>query len=1432
MVHIASTAAVLNILVNAQTGTAQAQLTALDARLKKTAATATGTSGAMSKFGKGGLAAAGGFAALGAAAVVAGKQLYDVGKELDTAYDTIRTGTGATGKQLEMLKRDFRSVAKQVPDDFKQTGTAIADLNTRLGLTQKPLRIMARDMLNLSRITETDLEGNIKAVARAFVDWEVPVRRQTNALNGLFRLGQKSGASVAEIADNMQKFGSPLRTLGWSMGEAAAMFANFERAGVNMQTMVPGLKLAIGNLADPTDDLSKSLKTLGVAVGNPAKGLRQIMDLLSSGSNLTGLQKMNLAMDVFGKRAGADMAEAIKQGRFNLDAFIKQFNQGSDTIEKTARDTNDFSENMAVVWNKIRVAVGPASSAVFDFAGSVSAWLAGPSGTEAIGILGEAFSKSFGVMTRAITPLFRMFSVGKSLVEMITGGGDENRVQQMAKRTSSALAELARATTVTARARGRAMAATKAEARAESNLREARKKHGAGSDPVIAGEIELQRAKRKTIRLTERARKAEQLEGVARQIAATRLRESAVGEKSRISVLNRTIGVLSRKRNAEWKANGDSQRLREIEEDLTDKTRKRNAAQKRLNKTLDESVRTVGPQFAKSLRDMSGRVATMAGQLPRLRAPINQFREGLRDVLPPLRDIGPVSRASFGRAQGAIEGYANAVAARRRGINVNMRAMPPVQREATSAMWEDFQAKMSALDNGGAPRQSRRKGGVLRQLASFARGGLVPAAVSPGEMISHNGKAMIVPGQKQARDSVHMDLPVGAKVFTFDGQAKMAAGMSESSVLRSQRPHFAGGGIVEPTIAGGSTSARGLANKAIGGIHSSAKQIYNKRKERLAAAAAGAGNFNYTGPPADFKQLGNNSYVDSNTYAVATYLAQRFGSTISSDWRSVAENDAANGSKTSSHLRGTPANPGAFDFVAPSTAMQAFVGSSIAGVLENDIHDYGSGLHNHIAFFRKGGKAGSCGCGSCRSRKRQGGLIQRLRGGGKVGWGKRVGSHWDNHELASLAHAVGMKRPGLMAQIANGESTGNPNAVGNDAAAGFGNTFGYGLWQITSGHHDDKIAAAGGAGTPGKGIFHPVKNALAAKAILDTEGLGAWYADPRGPLGKVQPWLSRAIRASSGVGKQPAGGKPKPKQPNTGGVRPGPGGDKFTGETFLAKQQARKRRKILDKISGKGAFFPGGGKYKANGRGINILGEKINLAEQSASAESGPGGSELTEDELSTQVNLYTQLLEAQRQRRKMIAVAVAYLGRVRQRMGQMVKESGKPGSKLKWKRGAFQSAYNKAGSTIKDLGAERTSLVGLTGKGGSIFDTRLKLDELGVATTSEGTRNSELLDLMREQLNVANRNLSISQAQMPIFAQFMPKYHTGGIVSGAGEVPIMAQAGEGVFTRDQMQAMGGGNITVVIEDGAIDKNAIRVEVDGVLQKSVSKVRRSVGATR
>ncbi|HYJ21483.1 MAG TPA: hypothetical protein VEW07_05600 [Solirubrobacterales bacterium] len=132
-------------------------------------------------------------------------------------------------------------------------------------------------------------------------------------------------------------------------------------------------------------------------------------------------------------------------------------------------------------------------------------------------------------------------------------------------------------------------------------------------------------------------------------------------------------------------------------------------------------------------------------------------------------------------------------------------------------------------------------------------------------------------------------------------------------------------------------------------------------------------------------------------------------------------------------------------------------------------------------------------------------LLQKLaRGGSLAAWDALSGSTWDNDELATLAHVTHMASPGRMAQKSQGESSGNRKAVGNDP----GGTEGLGLWQITTGYNDDKIAKHGGR----EAMFHPYQNALAGKEILDDQGMGAWYAPFVGPVGRVNSALAERMR--------------------------------------------------------------------------------------------------------------------------------------------------------------------------------------------------------------------------------------------------------------------------------------------------------------------------------
>ena len=1394
----------LNILVNASTGKAQAELTALDSRLKKTAVTANGTSGmfgAGGKFSKGMVAGAAGFAALGAAAVVAGKELYKVGEELDDAYDKIRSGTGATGKQLEILKRDFRSVAKQVPDDFKTTGTAIADLNTRLGLTGKPLRQMSRDLLNLSRITETDLEGNIKSVARSFVDWEVPVKRQSRALNGLFRLSQRSGAAVGEIADNMQKFGSPLRTLGWEVDEAAAMFANFERAGVNMQTMVPGLKLAIGNLADPTDDLKTSLEALGVAAGNPEKGLRQVMELLGGGSSLKGIEKMNLAMDVFGKRAGADMAEAIKQGRFNLDSFIKTFRSGSDTIAKTTRDTNDSAENMAIFWNKVKIAVAPAAEAV----------------QKAVSDLSLALSEI--PLGRAMADVRKFFKTNQDLKDVLKVVGVALKVfGRVASEVWKVVKEEFRGMKMYLQGgfeviRGIVRVVSRALRGDWQGAWDAVKEIVRGSVKIVLGVMRAMTAPVRAIT----AKIAGALKGVFSS-AWNRVKgifeagaDAVIGVVGKIiDVINLIPGVdidfnvgdkggwggrggsdwLGRQRGGPiniGKPSGDSvPTMLERGEYVLNRKAVKAVGKKQLDAVNFGAAprfqvggavgMSVGGDAWDAAKGVAGAAVEGASNIP---GPIGMAAKAVGkgpgwfiDRLPkpnlpdPFNALGPWL---IERVTDWIKNKVPKASAAGGSWSGGSGVYPGVSGDT------DFIPEL-----GRALSQMSKAAGQSISVQSGWRSYAEQAALYAA-YLNGTGNLAAAPGTSNHEDGRAADITPGSEVF-----GGMAGRFGMGFTVPGESWH------IELLRRGG------IAGMAKGGLVES--PWFNERTKK--------GNINGIWPSADLTK-------DPNGWAALPTLPPYvFGALAEAAGRH-------------------------FNIDVPGRAMMQMI-----------MHEGGT---------PEGGKPGSRGTDP----------------GGTVGYGPWAITTSYNDELVKRfgGSYAAMNNPVLnaaaMAHIVRDQGLG---AWYGDQYVTDPNADWKGNYQLKNalggvGYSAALRSALGGNPQPGRGDTgsSPQDQSKRRKAQREKQikEMRKALSDPnmsglarKGGLWRVVEAFTKWGDFGDGEGKtllQKAQSISSITDPNRGAgrlselvkwldKRVGITGSEDENDSmvnklarFRGKGDRRadlKRNRIFERIKDRGMDYPQKSRLFSNDKVLAAAEEWLNLAEQQASSEAGPGGSDLTDAEVDYQVRLNRSILASQQDRKGLLFGAMKHLKAVRNDLAEKVQLASKKGSPLAWKLGAFKKGLGAAKSAIADRRGDLETLIGVTGRGGAIFDTKLRLQNLGVASTvekqSSEARLTSMNELMSQQLSLANRNNAILSAQLPVFQQFMPKYHTGGVVPGVGERPAMVMGGEGIFTRDQMQAMGGGSPTVVIEiapGAGVDPNMIDARIDGRLVKAVRKVR-------
>lgn len=264
--------------------------------------------------------------------------------QFDEAADKIRVGTGATGEALEDLRKDFTAVFRSLPSSAADVSTAIADLNTRLGLSGDPLRKVASQVLNLSRITGEQLQPLIQTTSRVMGDWGVRNEKTGDTLDYLFRTSQATGISVSSLSSQLVQFGAPLRQMGFSLEQSAALLGKFEKEGVNAELVMGSLRIALTKMArEGATDASAALQMI----------FERIQAAGSAG------QANALAMEYFGAKAGPDMAAAIREGRFEVQELLNMLQQSGETIATASEDTMSLTDRLLQLRNEATAAAAP-----------------------------------------------------------------------------------------------------------------------------------------------------------------------------------------------------------------------------------------------------------------------------------------------------------------------------------------------------------------------------------------------------------------------------------------------------------------------------------------------------------------------------------------------------------------------------------------------------------------------------------------------------------------------------------------------------------------------------------------------------------------------------------------------------------------------------------------------------------------------------------------------------------------------------------------------------------------------------------------------------------------------------------------------------------------------------------------------------------------
>ena len=339
--------------------------------------------------------------------------------------------------------------------------------------------------------------------------------------------------------------------------------------------------------------------------------------------------------------------------------------------------------------------------------------------------------------------------------------------------------------------------------------------------------------------------------------------------------------------------------------------------------------------------------------------------------------------------------------------------------------------------------------------------------------------------------------------------------------------------------------------------------------------------------------------------------------------------------------------------------------------------------------------------------------------------------------------------PSWFWKIAIGESSFQPGAVGHDP----GGTTGYGLFQETTPFANPYLKAVTG-GLNFNDWLNPVINTMSSKKHFDA-------APSQTPNTVGFPWYgTTGLQRGGIIQKLAKGGKAGDKKDLHGSIS----GGKIDPAWKRYMQAQRISQRLAEMLGDKGK--------------IARIDERIDLAQTLANLDSSELGSDLGPGERKKQIRLNEQLLAKLVMARKL---ARSGIDLTRVPKGMSVDPDTE--RRLKALRGT--------------LGESLTGLVGVTGKGGRIFDTKIELDTL--KHTSTGSSSSSAMD-------ISGLRSVIEAAQFGVFAN-LPKFHEGGVVPGSPtrEVPIMARGGEVV-------SPGGNNYYAQIDLGNGVREVVRLE--------------------
>lgn len=258
--------------------------------------------------------------------------------EVDDALDTVTKKTGASGDALKEMQDQVREIATSMPTTFEDAGVAIGEVNTRFGLTGDALKDLSKDFIKFAKVNDTDVNNSIDTIQSSMAAFNVEVEKAPAVLDLFTAAGQQTGVPIEKLAETVKKNAVALQEMGLGLEDSVMFLAQLDKSGVDSTTVLAGLKKAFQNAAKQGKPMNEALS--------------ELQDNMKNASS--DAEAAQYATELFGTRAGAAIAEYVRNGQLDFEALGISMEEYAGTVSKTYEETQDPIDELTTAMNQMK----------------------------------------------------------------------------------------------------------------------------------------------------------------------------------------------------------------------------------------------------------------------------------------------------------------------------------------------------------------------------------------------------------------------------------------------------------------------------------------------------------------------------------------------------------------------------------------------------------------------------------------------------------------------------------------------------------------------------------------------------------------------------------------------------------------------------------------------------------------------------------------------------------------------------------------------------------------------------------------------------------------------------------------------------------------------------------------------------------------------